>query len=66
MLVMVPTSLILGVVYFWFPGLVIGRGVFLIAAVLVVVLVIAWRLCWEWPARTVGGTRPHPSASDSR
>ena len=48
------TSLILGVVYFWFPGLVIGRGVFLIAAVLVVVLVIAWRLCWEWLARTVG------------
>jgi sugar transferase (PEP-CTERM system associated) len=48
------TSLILGVVYFWFPGLVIGRGVFLIAAVLVVLLVIGWRLCWEWLARTVG------------
>ena len=26
------TSLILGVLYFWFPSLVIGRGVFLIAA----------------------------------
>ncbi len=48
------TSLILGVVYFWFPGLVIGRGVFLIAAVLVVILVIGWRLCWEWLARAVG------------
>jgi sugar transferase (PEP-CTERM system associated) len=48
------TSLILGVLYFWFPGLVIGRGVFLIAAALVVIFVIGWRLCWEWLAHAVG------------
>jgi sugar transferase (PEP-CTERM system associated) len=48
------TSLILGMFYFWFPSLVIGRGVFLIAAALVVLLVIGWRLCWEWLARAVG------------
>ncbi len=48
------TSLILGVIYFWFPKLVIGRGVFLIAAALVVIFVIGWRLCWEWLAHAVG------------
>jgi len=48
------TSLLLGVVYFWFPELVIGRGVFMIAAFLVVLLVIGWRLAWEWLARAVG------------
>jgi sugar transferase (PEP-CTERM system associated) len=48
------TSLILGVVYFWFPELVIGRGVFLIAALLVVVFVIGWRVAWDWLARAVG------------
>src|SRR5262245_882476 len=31
-----PASFILAALYFWFPALVIGRGVFLIAAVLVV------------------------------
>jgi sugar transferase (PEP-CTERM system associated) len=48
------TSLVLGVLYFWFPELVIGRGVFLIAALLVVLFVIGWRLCWDWLARAVG------------
>ena len=48
------SSLILGVIYFWFPWLIVGRGVFVIAALLVVVLVIGWRLCWEFLARAVG------------
>jgi sugar transferase (PEP-CTERM system associated) len=48
------TSLLLAGLYFWFPTLVIGRGVFLITAVVVAALVIGWRLCWEWLARTVG------------
>jgi sugar transferase (PEP-CTERM system associated) len=48
------TSLVLGVLYFWFPELVIGRGVFLIAAALVVLLVIGWRVAWDWLARAVG------------
>jgi sugar transferase (PEP-CTERM system associated) len=48
------TSLILGVLYFWFPELVIGRGVFLIAALLVAVFVIGWRVAWDWLARAVG------------
>jgi sugar transferase (PEP-CTERM system associated) len=48
------TSLLLAVVYFWFPALVIGRGVFLIASVLVMTLVVAWRVAFEWTARQVG------------
>ena len=37
-------SFILAVVYFWFPATMLGRGVFMIAAVLVIALVIGWRL----------------------
>ena len=40
-------SFILAALYFWFPALMIGRGVFLIAAVLVIALVIGWRLLFE-------------------
>jgi sugar transferase (PEP-CTERM system associated) len=47
-------SLILGLVYFWVPDLVIGRGVFLIAAGLVVSLVFGWRLAFEWASGRVG------------
>jgi sugar transferase (PEP-CTERM system associated) len=48
------TSLILSVLYFWFPSLVIGRGVFVIAAALVGLLVIGWRLLWELLRGAVG------------
>lgn len=41
-------SFILAAIYFWFPILIIGRGVFLIAAVLVILLVVGWRLAFEW------------------
>jgi len=42
------TSLLLAVIYFWFPELIIGRGVFLIAAVMVVSTVTVWRVVYEW------------------
>jgi sugar transferase (PEP-CTERM system associated) len=42
------TSLILALVYFWFPDWMIGRGVFLVAAILVISLVAAWRLVFTW------------------
>jgi sugar transferase (PEP-CTERM system associated) len=48
------TSLILAAVYYWFPALVIGRGVFLIAAGFILVAVIAWRLGFEYLTRAVG------------
>ena len=41
-------SLILAVLYFWFPVLVLGRGVFLIAAFLIIGLVTGWRWLFEW------------------
>ncbi len=42
------TSLILAVIYFWLPDWVIGRGVFLYAAVLIISLILAWRLFFSW------------------
>jgi sugar transferase (PEP-CTERM system associated) len=47
-------SFILAAVYFWFPTLIIGRGVFIIAAFLVIALVIGWRLSFEWLSGQVG------------
>jgi sugar transferase (PEP-CTERM system associated) len=46
-------SLILAAVYYWLPTLIIGRGVFIIAAVLVITVVIGWRLAFEWASRYV-------------
>ena len=46
-------SFILAAVYFWFPGLIIGRGVFMIAALLIFPLVTGWRLAYEWVSRRV-------------
>jgi len=48
------TSLILAAIYFWFPALIIGRGVFMISATLVVTLVVGWRVALEWVASRVG------------
>ena len=42
------TSFLLAAVYYWLPHLVIGRGVVLIAAVVVIGVVIGWRLAFEW------------------
>ena len=42
------TSFILAALYYWVPTLVIGRGVVLIAAILVILTVIGWRLAFEW------------------
>lgn len=41
-------ALLLAFVYFWFPDLIIGRGVFLVAAGLILSLVILWRLAFAW------------------
>jgi sugar transferase (PEP-CTERM system associated) len=46
-------SLVLAVLYYWLPDLVIGRGVFVIAALLVISLVIGWRIAFEWVSRQV-------------
>jgi sugar transferase (PEP-CTERM system associated) len=46
-------SLILALVYYWFPEWIIGRGVFLVAAALVITLVVGWRLAFAWLTRRV-------------
>jgi sugar transferase (PEP-CTERM system associated) len=45
------SSIILGALYFWFPNLIIGQGVFAGAAILVCTAVIGWRLAFAWTAR---------------
>jgi sugar transferase (PEP-CTERM system associated) len=42
------TSLVLALLYTWFPRWMIGRGVFLIAAFLVISMVSSWRLVFAW------------------
>ncbi len=44
-------SFILAAAYYWFPELIIGRGVFLIAAAFVVVVIFGWRMVFEWATR---------------
>jgi sugar transferase (PEP-CTERM system associated) len=50
------TSLIVAVFYFWFPSLILGRGVFIIAAGFVVLVTIGWRMVFEWATKQA---RPH-------
>ena len=48
------TSFALAVLYFWVPNLMVGRGVFLIAAVLLTTVIVGWRLAFEWISGRVG------------
>lgn len=41
-------SVILAVLYYWIPSLIVGRGVFAVAAAVAVVLILAWRQTFEW------------------
>jgi sugar transferase (PEP-CTERM system associated) len=41
-------SVILAVLYYWLPGLVIGRGVFALACIMIIALVAGWRIVFEW------------------
>jgi sugar transferase (PEP-CTERM system associated) len=45
------TSLILAGLYFWFPSLIIGRGVFLLSSFFVILAVAGWRVLFEWVTR---------------
>lgn len=46
-------AFILAALYYWFPFLVIGRGVFTVAAFLVMTVVISWRVVFEFLSRRV-------------
>jgi FlaA1/EpsC-like NDP-sugar epimerase len=60
------TSLILAAIYFWLPDWMIGRGVFLYAAMLIISLILAWRLFFTWltkhrrAARAIAARRHEP------
>jgi FlaA1/EpsC-like NDP-sugar epimerase len=47
------TSILLAVLYYWFPPLVIGRGVFMLSSALVAASVLGWRVAFEWGTRRV-------------
>jgi len=47
------TSLVLAAVYFWFPDLIVGRGVFIIAALFIISVLFGWRVLFEWTSRQV-------------
>jgi sugar transferase (PEP-CTERM system associated) len=47
-------SFILALIYFWFPNTMIGRGVFLVAAIMVISLIVGWRVAFEWLTRKLG------------
>jgi len=44
-------AFILAAIYFWFPSMIIGRGVFMYTAVLVFTLVTSWRLAFDFADR---------------
>ncbi|MBI1875767.1 MAG: TIGR03013 family PEP-CTERM/XrtA system glycosyltransferase [Acidobacteria bacterium] len=60
------TSLLLAVLYFWFPTLIPGRGVFVLASGLAIAFVAGWRVGFIWLTSRVGprerllivGTKP--------
>ncbi|MEO6712176.1 MAG: sugar transferase, partial [Mycobacteriales bacterium] len=47
------TSFLLAAIYFWFPSLIIGRGVFVASSSLVLIAVAGWRFVFEWLTRRV-------------
>ena len=48
------TSVILAVAYFWFPQLMLGRGVFIFSAAVLLIVITGWRVAFEWITRTLG------------
>jgi sugar transferase (PEP-CTERM system associated) len=47
-------SFVLAALYFWFPALIVGRGVFVIAVLFVMLFVTGWRLAFDWLSRRAG------------
>lgn len=41
-------SMILALLYFWIPSLIIGRGVFILASIMIIASVAGWRIAFEW------------------
>jgi sugar transferase (PEP-CTERM system associated) len=47
------TSFLLAAIYFFFPSLIVGRGVFVASSILVLLFVAGWRVTFEWLTRQV-------------
>jgi sugar transferase (PEP-CTERM system associated) len=41
-------SVIMALLYFWLPVLIVGRGVFALASLVIIALVAGWRILFEW------------------
>jgi sugar transferase (PEP-CTERM system associated) len=48
------TSVVLAVLYYWVPSLIIGRGVFVVATVLIVLVIVGWRVAFDYLSLWVG------------
>src|SRR5215203_324091 len=48
------TSVVLAVLYYWLPSLIIGRGVFVVASVLIVLVIVGWRVAFDYLSLWVG------------
>ena len=46
-------SFLLALVYFFLPEMIVGRGVFLLAALCLILTVLGWRVAFEWANRHV-------------
>ena len=46
-------SLVLAFLYYWVPSLIIGRGVVVIASVLIVAIIAGWRIAFDWLSLTL-------------
>ena len=47
------TTIILAVVYYWFPVLIVGRGVFLLTTAFIIGSILATRLLFDWATSQV-------------
>jgi sugar transferase (PEP-CTERM system associated) len=48
------TSVVLAVLYYWLPSLIIGRGVFVVASVLIILVIVGWRVAFDYLSLWVG------------
>ena len=48
------TCVILAVAYYWFPQLILGRGVFILFVGIVLFVLTGWRVAFEWVTRALG------------
>ncbi len=48
------TSVVLALLYYWLPSLIIGRGVFVVASALIIVVIVGWRVAFDYLSLWVG------------